>query len=318
MGWRPDFQLHRKACVVKLGRDLVLTGAIDSFSPSLSARQHTISVVGRGKCADLVDCSSEWVGGQISNCTAKQIAENLAAPYGIKVFGDDYDDYVVPQMNLNYTETPAAVLDSVLRYRALLAFEETDGNLRLANVGSTLSPSAIEEGQNVQAASIDFRLDQRYSEYIVMTQSMDVFSDTGDIWLQEGRSVDSGVGRHRRKFMISEASRSGLNLAQKQADWEMKRRVGRSAAIRDTVDSWRDSSGFLWDINTLVAVNLPTLKLINKVWLITAVTFSRNLATGTTCDLIIMPPDAFSVPLPAPLPNRDVLEALSGTPLETK
>jgi prophage tail gpP-like protein len=306
-----------ESCVVKLGRDLVLTGAIDSFSPSISARQHTISVVGRGKCADLVDCCSEWDGGQISNCNARTIAEKLAAPYGIKVFGDDYDDVVIPQMNLDFTATPASVLDMVLRYRALLAFEETDGNLRLANVGSTISPSAIVEGQNVQAASIDFRVDQRYSEYIVMQNSINVFTDTGDTWLMQGRAVDEGVSRHRRKYMVSEASRSGVSAAQKQADWEMKRRVGRSAAIHVTLDSWRDSSGFLWDLNTLVAVNLPTLKLINKLWLITAVTFNRNLSTGTTCDLVIMPPDAFSVPLPTPLPNRDVLEALAGTPLET-
>src|SRR5260221_9436612 len=38
-----------------LGRDPVITGYVDRVIPSLSAGRHSISIVGRSKCADLVD-----------------------------------------------------------------------------------------------------------------------------------------------------------------------------------------------------------------------------------------------------------------------
>jgi hypothetical protein len=48
----------------------------------MSARQHTITISGRSKCADLVDYAAEWNGGQIKGFSAFEIATTLAMPYG--------------------------------------------------------------------------------------------------------------------------------------------------------------------------------------------------------------------------------------------
>ncbi len=73
------------ACAVSIGGDLVVTGYVDQFHPSITPTSHMIRVSGRGKCQDLVDCSAEWPNGQISGSSALQIAQNLAKPYGISV-----------------------------------------------------------------------------------------------------------------------------------------------------------------------------------------------------------------------------------------
>jgi prophage tail gpP-like protein len=62
--------------------------------------------------------------------------------------------------------------------------------------------------------------------------------------------------------------------------------------VRLATDSWRDSSGTLYEPNTLVDIDLPGLKLTPKTWLIADVTYLRN-EQGTRADLVIMPPQAF-------------------------
>ena len=87
-------------CKVLLGDDLVITGYVDRYRPSVSAGMHGIRICGRGKCQDLVDCSAEWPGSQISGATALGIAKRLAKPYGITVSGKPGPE--VPKFILSY------------------------------------------------------------------------------------------------------------------------------------------------------------------------------------------------------------------------
>ncbi|WP_164931711.1 phage baseplate assembly protein [Dyella sp. M7H15-1] len=74
-----------QACTVSMGDDLVMTGYVDRFIPSISDGQHSIQVLIRSKCEDLVDCSAEWPNGQMSGTSALDMAQKLAAPYEIGV-----------------------------------------------------------------------------------------------------------------------------------------------------------------------------------------------------------------------------------------
>src|SRR4051812_44450714 len=56
-------------CTIQLGRDTVLTGYVDRYIPSIDGCSHSICITGRGRCADLIDCSAEWPGNQISQAT---------------------------------------------------------------------------------------------------------------------------------------------------------------------------------------------------------------------------------------------------------
>ena len=282
------------ACQVKLGSDLVITGYVDKVTPSISAGQHTIRVAGRGMCQDLVDCSAEWAGGQILSQTVLSTAVTLAAPYGIAVNAACDVGSPIAQTNIQFGESPYEIIERLCRWRALLVYDQPDGSLLLSGVGTESAASGFEEGVNVEKASLDYSIDGRYSEYWTSSQSADVFGDVGDAGYLHAIAYDPGVPRHRRHFFHCEASASGLNLLQKRADWESKRRLGRSAKLSLTTDSWRDSSGVLYVPNTLVPLNIPALRAVNKSWLITEVSY-RKSQNGTTCDLVIMPTQAFSI-----------------------
>lgn len=275
--------------------DLVITGYVDRVRPKIGPTSHGIRVVGRGKCQDLVDCAAEWPGGQISGANALVVAQKLAQPYGITVAAADVSQLggQIPQFNLILGESAWEIIERIGRYRALLAYEQPDGSLLLSQVGTVLAGGGFTEGVNVQEAEAEDGMDERFSEYQALLQSMDVLSDLGAGGNLLATVTDTGVPRHRRRIIIAEAGGGGADVAKQRAIWEMNRRAGRSSSVRVVTDSWRDPAGKLWAPNTLAPIALPTLKLPNETWLIGEVTYSRNGETGTTAELQLMPPAAF-------------------------
>lgn len=294
------------ACQVLLGDDLVITGYVDRLVPSFSDGQHAIRVMGRSKCADLVDCDAEWPGGQITGSSVIEIARKLAAPYGVSNTGGDAipitvstdvtdPDPPIQQFNLMLGEKAFDIIERLCRYAALLAYDDPAGNLFLTRVGQLTAASGFEQGVNVQAAALEYSMDQRYSEVLAFIQHVDTFADAGDGGNLQVTVTDPNVPRHRRKIIIAESGDSKFSVLKRRADWEVSRRSGRSRRLQLTTDGWRDAAGKLYAPNTLVPVNFPALKLEPTVWLISEVTYKRDGQSGTTCDLVIMPPAAFDV-----------------------
>ena len=288
------------SCQVLLGTDPVITGYVDRFIPSAAPNEHRIAVAGRAKSCDMVDCSAEWPGGQISGASALSIAQKLAQPYGISVVGKVDTGPPIPQFNLTIGETAYAIIERVARYRGLLVYDLPDGTVTLAQAGSGAMASGVVLGGdtgNAQRATATYSQDQRYSVYQAFLQSMDTLQDIGQGGNLLATVNDPGVKRHRLKTIIAEAGGGGLDVAKQRANWEAARRGGRSYRIDATVDSWRDSAGTLWTPNYTIPLSLPQLKLPTATWLIGEVTWIKDEA-GTRADLVIMPKDAF---LPEPI-----------------
>jgi prophage tail gpP-like protein len=287
-------------CVVKIGRDTVLTGYIDVVQIQLNTKSHELHVFGRSKCADLVDCSAEWPGGQIVGSSVLEIARKLASPYGIQVDAEDDPGGPIPQFNLMRGESPFDIIERLCRIRQLLAYDDTDGNLLLATGSTQSAASGFREGINVEAATATFSMHERFSKYLCYLQPVALFQDVGPGSDLISTQVDSGVPRHRQKVLIAESGGlDWLNVAKERLIWEGARRFGRAFIVHLTTDSWRDKAGALYEPNTLVALDLPTLKVTGRQWAISEVTYRRS-HEGTRCDLTIMPPDAFR-PVPTPL-----------------
>lgn len=285
-------------CEVRLGDDLVLTGYVNRWSASMRPDGHSVQLAGRSRTQDLVDCSAEWPGLQMREADAETIAQNLASAYGIEVKAKQVGARRVPQFNLNIGETAFAVIDRTSRYAELLPFDDETGALVLDRAGTVRAAGGLGEGANVQACDVLMSDDARYDRYRCFIFGSVPFQGTGSGGNFLGESADVGMRRPRGMFFVAEAVAEGLQTARRRAEWEMNRRIGRAAVIRITTDSWRDAAGDLWRPNTLVTVNLPSLKIDNVEWLIAEVTYLQSIGNGTTCDLTIMAPEAF---LPQPI-----------------
>ena len=116
---------------------------------------------------------------------------------------------------------------------------------------------------------------------------------------------DPGVPRYRPMLIPSEQGDATITTDQggdgqpypvtrQRVQWEINRRAGRSQVIELTCDSWRDTGGLLWAVNTLAPVSLPALKATpSEPWLIVEVVFRRD-ESGPHADIVLMPPGAFA------------------------
>lgn len=284
-------------CQVLLGADVVITGYVDRVIPEIGPRRHAVTVTGRGKCQDLVDCSAFWPKGQIVASSVLEIARKLAEPYGISVAvapGEDVGP-VIPQMNLIWGMTAYSVIEFVCRYRGLLAYELPDGALYLARASKKRAASGFEEGVNILEGAATYSMDQRYRAVDVFGQAQNLYAELEGSGGSAAVAEDDGVTRYRNLFVVCEAATPGLDIQQRRADWEVSRRFGRSNVVQITTDSWRDKAGALYAINTLVPVLSRRLRCAaDQLWTVAEITYSRG-DNGTTADLVLMPPQAFEV-----------------------
>ena len=301
------------ACQIKIGGDLVITGYVNKYIPSIDKTSHTIRVIGRGKCQDLVDCAAEWPGGQITGSSALEISKKLAQPYGIEVTEQPSAEVMIlrpiPQLNLILTETAFEIIERTCRYRGLLAYELPDGNLFLSRVGKISMASGLAQGKNVQRALFESSDDHLFSEYHIYRQSVQVCNDISIKGNEIDVVKDENVKRNRKMSIISEGGDMGEDIAKLRGVWEKNRREGRSNRVVATVDSWRDEKGKLWEPNFLAPISLPSLKVQPNPanWIIGEVTYHLD-ERGTTADLVLMPPEAFT---PEPVLLQPIMGELS-------
>ncbi len=284
---------------VYLGADLAITGYVDRYNPRITADEHEITMVGRSKSRDLVDCSAEWPGGQISGANAQGIAQKLATPYGITINADGDVGPPIPQFNLTLGETGYSIIERIARYRGLLVYDNPDGSVQIGAIATGTHSSGVVQGTNFQSGDAMYSDDERFSNIDAWLQSTDTFTDTGNGGNLIFNGTDPGQKNHRLKDVIAEAGGGGQDVAKQRAIWEINRRAGRSYVINATVDSWRESEGgALWTPGWKIPVTLPILKVPPYDWVIGTVTHRKNASSGTTSDLLIMPKPAF---LPEPI-----------------
>jgi prophage tail gpP-like protein len=299
------------AVEVRLGGDLVMTGYVDRWGGQIAPNGHTVRIRGRSKCADLVDCSAVVTTMQLQFTNVRRLAEALAGRFGVKVKVLSGDGPPLQTIGIALTETPFDVIERCARWSEFLVYDDPEGNLVLARSGATKMASGIAQGVNVQAASVEFSMDERFSEIISVINSTDPLQQLADpgpggvspgnlIWTEK----DLTVPRYRPHVVVAEQGLMALDIAEKRAKWEVARRYGRSQAVRVTIDSWRDAAGKLWEPNALIPVDLPALKIENRQWVIGEVSFLRSLEAGTTAELVVMPKEAFE-PQPVVLYSFD-------------
>lgn len=298
------------ACQVYLGNDVIINGYVDRYRQSFSPNGHQVRITGRSKCEDLVDCSvtpSALNGMSMSTTSLLDLASALAKPFGITASSLTGGNVPVSMpgggpltFNAILTETPYEIVERVARYAGVLVFDGTDGNLVLANVGTSTMASGFQQGRNVQAAAFSNGMDQRYSEYLPCLMSTNFYGQEGAGGISYAPSLDSGVTRYRPLIVVSEQFQFGESYAVLRAQWEAARRYGQAQSVRLTCDSWRDQAGTLWAPNAYATINLPALKLTpSDPWIIGEVTFKRDQG-GTMADLTLMPKEAF-------MPQPDIL-----------
>lgn len=284
-------------CVVKIGNDPVITGYVDDWVPSYDDKQVIISVSGRDKTSDLIDCSIIYPSGQFVNQTLMQIANTVCKPFGIDVIVKADVGVPFQRIQIEQGETPHELLTRLARQRGVLLTNDALGNLVITRASKDKAGVSLILGENIKAARGRFSWRNRFSKFIVKASG----AGFGD-WGEQGGAVggikseitDSEINRYRPIIIVNEEITTAEG-ASKRGQWERQRSIGRSNSAEYTVTGWRiPQTGKVWSINTIVPVQDEILGL-NEDMLINTIMFSEDDG-GRLAVVGVVRPDSLDIP----------------------
>lgn len=297
------------AVVVKESGEDVITGYIDSVSINYSATDLTITIAGRSKTADLIDCSAIYSDGKgrFSGKNFLDIAKLLAEPFGIVVSVDDNTDIGEDfrRFAIQQGETVYDTLVRAARMRGVLLVTDGKGDLIITQAGNETADDSLIYGKNILSGSRTGRFEARFSQYIFKSQSQgedgwDADSASAAISVTE----DDEISRHRPIIIIAENQESGKAL-DNRAVWQKNVAKGRSKDIGYRVPGWRQSrSNQLWQPGLLVAVEDPIFKIASDL-IITTCRFTLDNNEEEITELSLTLPEAYTT-LSGNIPQRRV------------
>jgi prophage tail gpP-like protein len=288
-------------CTVKVAGELVVTGYVDALQYTGTATGRQLTVAGRDRTGDLVDCSETSDPGEWTELPLAELVQKIADPFGIEVRA--LSDAALQPLELfrrQPGETAWSAIERACRRRGILAFSSGDGALLLDRPASSSAQVPLLEGENgnVLAWAIEVDHRSRFSLYDVRGQTggSDSFSGTLAAEVQ-GTATDVAIDRFRPLLVLAEGALS-FDDAEDRAAWEASVRAARSSRATVTVQGWRQvpRTGPVWSVNQLVQVRLPSAGLAS-VLLVDQVTFERSNA-GSRTRLGLTRPDAYQ---PAPV-----------------
>lgn len=283
-----------QSCVLKLDSEIVVTGFVDDVDVSYDRNSHGISVRGRDRTGDLVDCSAIHKTGQWRNAKLDRIATDLCAPFGIRVIVETDVGEPFKSFKIEPGETAFECVERAARLKAVLLVADGDGNLVITRAGYSLA-MRITEGENILSARAQFSWKERFSRYAVTGHDrLHQDADAPRHHVAPSASVtDEVITRHRPRIIIADDHGDKARFATR-AEWERNVRRGRGNRGTVTVQGWQDSDGYLWQPNTLTRVTSPLLYLDDAEMLIVGCLFTLD-AEGTRTALSITRQEAFEL-----------------------
>ncbi len=282
-----------EACTIQLDGETVISGYIDGFAPQYDADGYSITITGRDRSADLVDCSAIAKPGSWQNVSIEAIAAELAKPFGITVTARVDTGAKVKRFALQQGETVHAAIDRLARYRGLLPVTDAEGNVELIRPGTGGIVAELVEGVNIGGGGAMHDAKERFSDYIVKGQASGSDRASGKaVAAVKAETRDPAIARYRPMLIIGE-EQSTIAELRNRAAWEATTRAGRSQSATIWVPGWHLPSGKLWTPNVRVAVRSPFLQL-DGIMLVSEVRAAKD-DRGSVTDLTVTPVEAFSL-----------------------
>ncbi len=282
-------------CSVLVGGVPVLTGYVDRRSPAFGPTEHSLTVSGRDKTGDLVDCSAILSKWEFTNIPVLTLARRVAEPFGIPV---SLQPGLAPprpaeRLTVDPGDSAFDVIERACRLVGLLPVSDGVGGLVLTRAGTSRATTELVEGVNILSASATFDVSGRFRRYVVLGQHRgadDFFGESaGRI---RASATDLSVEREARVLVVRPEGNVTTEIAKRRAEWEATVRASRGDTVAVTVQGWTQADGNLWPVNAIVRVRAPHVG-VDADMLIAQAVYSASADGGTTTQLALKRPDAF-------------------------
>lgn len=279
-------------CELKIDGTAVVSGYVDSASPSYDDSSHGIDISGRDRTGDLVDCSAIVKGSELRKQKLEGIVAAIAKPFGVTVKTEVDTGAVFETFAIQPGETAWEAIERAARQRFMVITVDGNGNLVISDIGTRYAADDLIEGVNIKSAQASYDFSNRFSEYTVKGQqaAQNDGAQPGKTDVQS-KAVDKSITRYRPKILTAETQASD-GSAQNRAQLEAATRAGKSTKITVKVQGWTMGDGELWPVNVLININSRMLS-INEDLLISAVRFVLSDSDGFVTELELTRPEAF-------------------------
>lgn len=278
-----------------LDDEVVVEGFLDALEVRYDPRSHTLTIRGREKTGDLVDCVATVDGPyEWASIGIEEAARRICAPFGIRVRSEGAVPAApFPRFSLQPGETAWEAIARAARERAVIVTGDGRGTLLLTRAGEGgRAAGALRLGGadgNIRSAEGSFDFTKRHSLVVLRGQA----EGSTEGAQAQARATDPEVTRHRPRVVLAEAQGEGGSL-QARAAHEVRLAAGRSRRVRYTVPGWRGAGGALWRPNTRAMVEDRYLGLAREL-LVANVTYSLTPDEGTLTELDLAPVDAYAL-----------------------
>ena len=288
----PSIPVPRDAdCEVWLDGVKVCTGVTGKVSSTRTDKSNRLSVTGRSKTREIVDCSIDGPGAWHGR-TVGQIAADVCDPYGIEVLDLAGDTTPIASFRARDPKEKAySVIERAARVRSLLVTDDAEGRLVLTRAGSTRA-GTIQRGRNILESEVSGDSEGVYSEIRVKGVRTGDDGDFGAALFADATATDNGP-RRRRVLVVDTEGRGDAAACQARARWEVATRYGKSINLNYTVPDWRRDDGALWTPNTITRVIDPT-EYVDGAFLVVSAAYTMAADQFRT-SLQLAPPEGFQL-----------------------
>jgi prophage tail gpP-like protein len=284
-------------CEVAIGGETVITGYTDRLESDLSGEVHSITVSGRSKSADLIDCSAIAKPGSWRKKKVEAIATELAKPFGIKVKAEADTGAPLRLFALQPGETVWEAIQRACQHRGLLPISRADGTVAIINAKPEGTAVRLVQGQNLLTIRGSHDVADRFSQYIVKGQAAGDDEVNGKAAAHpKAEAKDPAVKRYRPLLVVAE-DQVDTATAKKRAAWESIVRAAKAQSADVELVSWRRSDGALWRASDAVDLDAPAAWISDSM-MVAGVGFVID-DRGRRVELHIVRPEAYSQ-LPVP------------------
>jgi prophage tail gpP-like protein len=302
------------ACRILIDGEPVIVGFIEKLSYSYASQDHTISIQGRDKTADLID--STMTGLKLSPpISLKQAIEAVLKNIGVTdievIEGVETENFNQAEEKLSASVGQNAFdfCETLARKRQVLLTKDSNGNIFITNGSGFESNAAVQNlidsnNNNILSASVSYDLTGRFNKYIVKSQLNPVAANfAGDVPVkqmttQQGEAIDENV-RTGRQLVVKAENASSNGQSVKRATWSANVRKARGRVYSCEVEGFRNSDGVLYWFNQLIQV-VDEFAEINAKMLVNSVEFSFSVSDGATTTLSFVDSNAYTLELTEP------------------
>ena len=293
---------HGQIVQINIGTERVFTGYIEVIQPEFGPKRRGFIIAGRSKAGDLIDSYHEGPS-EYKNITLTNLAKELIAPFGLKVF-ESVEPKIINKFAVKPGETIFEALDRAAREQGLCFISTRAGNIRLTRAARERSFSSLEQNINLKFGSGIYDASQRHNSYTVKAQTAGLPDFFGPLASQaEGQAFDLGITRHRPFIMVSESS-ADSGKAKIRAEWEASSRLAKATRVNTQVVGWTQEDGSLWGINQVIAFTSSFLGL-NRDLLSVVVTHTDEVNQSKLTNITLTDPKAYA---PEPIKNSKLTD----------